>query len=65
MWNRLIADFCAAVRRDDVAHASVPHLATLLDGLRAQEVIEAARRSEGERRWVNIREEFGTESFSA
>ena len=56
VWNRLIADFCTAVRRGDVAHASVPHLPTLLDGLRAQEVIAAARRSEEERRWVDPRE---------
>jgi predicted dehydrogenase len=60
-WNRLIADFITAVRRGDVAHASVPHLPTLVDGLRAQEVIAAARLSEEERRWVNLREEFGTE----
>jgi len=56
VWNRLIADFCTAVRRGDVAHASVPHLPTLLDGLRAQEVIAAARRSEEERCWVSLRE---------
>jgi predicted dehydrogenase len=57
VWNRLVADFITAVRRGDVAHASVPHLPTLLDGLRAQEVIAGARRSEQERRWVNLRED--------
>ena len=54
VWNRLIADFITAVRQGDVAHASVPHLPTLLDGLRTQEVIAAARRSEEERRWVDL-----------
>ena len=54
VWNRLIADYITAVRQGDVAHASVPHLPTLLDGLRAQEVIAAARRSEEERRWVDL-----------
>ncbi len=61
VWNRLIADFITAVRRGDVAHATVPHLATLADGLRTQEVVTAARRSEDERRWVDIRKEFGME----
>jgi hypothetical protein len=36
-------------------------LPTLVDGLRTQEVITAARRSEDERRWVDIRMEFGME----
>lgn len=61
-WNRLITDFVTAVRRGDVAHASVPHLPTLEDGLRAQEVIEAAQRSEEQHRWVDLRDEFGMES---
>ncbi|MCP4376550.1 MAG: Gfo/Idh/MocA family oxidoreductase, partial [bacterium] len=55
-WNRLIADFVKAVRRGDVAHATVPHLPTLDDGLRNQEIIAAARLSEKERRWVNLDE---------
>jgi predicted dehydrogenase len=59
-WNRLIGDFVTAVRRGDVAHAAVPHLPTLIDGLRAQEVIAAAQRSEQERRWVDLRKEFET-----
>lgn len=54
VWNRLIADFVTAVRRGDVAHASVSHLPTLVDGLRVQEVIDAARRSEEERCWVKV-----------
>ena len=58
VWNRLIADFITAVRRGDVDHTSVPHLPTLVDGLRAQEVIDAAMRSEAERRWVEVRQEF-------
>jgi predicted dehydrogenase len=57
-WNRLIADFCTAIRRGDVAHASVPHLPTLVDGLRAQEVIDAAMRTEAERCWVDVRQEI-------
>ena len=57
VWNRLIADFIAAVRRGDIAHASVPHLPTLVDGLRSQEVIAAARLAEDERRWVRVRPE--------
>ncbi|MCP4403759.1 MAG: Gfo/Idh/MocA family oxidoreductase [bacterium] len=55
-WNRLIADFVKAVRRGDVAHATVPHLPTLDDGLRNQEIIAAAGLSEKERRWVNVDE---------
>jgi predicted dehydrogenase len=55
-WNRLIADFVKAVRRGDVAHTSVPHLPTLDDGLRNQEIIAAARLSENERRWVGLDE---------
>jgi hypothetical protein len=57
VWNRLIADFVAAIRHGDLAHASVPHLPTLVDGLRAQEVIAAAQRSEQERCWVQVRQE--------
>jgi predicted dehydrogenase len=55
-WNRLIADFVKAVRRGDVAHTYAPHLPTLVDGLRAQEVIVAARLSEAERRWVDLQD---------
>lgn len=58
VWNRLIADFCTAIRRGDVAHSSVPNLPTLVDGLRAQEMIAAALLAEKERRWVDIRKEF-------
>ncbi|MCP4395940.1 MAG: hypothetical protein GY801_01320, partial [bacterium] len=39
-------EFVKAVRRGDVAHATVPHLPTLDDGLRNQEIIAAARLSE-------------------
>jgi predicted dehydrogenase len=55
-WNLLIADFVAAVQAGDAGHSSVPHLPTLEDGLRVQETIAAARRSEEERRWVRIDE---------
>jgi predicted dehydrogenase len=58
VWNRLISDFIAAIRKGDVAHTSVPHLPTLADGLRAQEVIAAAQLSEAERRWVDIQQEL-------
>jgi len=46
------------IRRGDVAHASVPHLPTLADGLRAQEVIDATMRSEKERCWVEVQQEL-------
>ena len=55
-WNRLVADFVAAVRAGDVRHATVPHLPTIEDGLRAQEVIAAAERADAERRWVDVAE---------
>jgi predicted dehydrogenase len=55
-WNRLIADFVAAIRKGDVTHSSVPHLPILEDGLRAQEVVAAARHSEKVRRWVALDE---------
>ena len=55
-WNRLIADFVTAVRRKDVNHTSVPHLPSLVDGLRNEEIIAAARRSNDERRWVELAE---------
>lgn len=45
-WNRLIADFVQAIRQGDVNHASVPHLPTVVDGLRCQEIIAGARRSD-------------------
>ena len=37
-WNRLIADFVTAVRNNDKRHVSVPHLPTLVDGLRTPSV---------------------------
>jgi predicted dehydrogenase len=55
-WNRLIADFVTAIRKGDVTHSSVPHLPCLEDGLRAQEVVAAARLSEKTRRWVVLDE---------
>ena len=55
-WNRLIADFCSAIRRSDIGHKSVAHLPTFADGLRVQEFIAAAERSEAERRWVDLAE---------
>jgi len=53
-WNRLIADFVRAIREGDIEHRLVPHLPTLTDGLRCEEIIAAARRSEAERRWVAV-----------
>ena len=53
-WNRLIADFVTAVRRGDIKHESVPHLAHISDGLAAQQVIGACELSHAERRWVNL-----------
>jgi predicted dehydrogenase len=55
-WNRLIEDFVCAVRRGDAAHSSCPHLPFLEDGLRAQEVVAAARQSEEAGRWVALDE---------
>jgi predicted dehydrogenase len=53
-WNRLVADFVSAIRKGDVTHSTVPHLPRLVDGLRAQEVVAAARRSAKVRRWVEL-----------
>ena len=55
-WNRLIADFVAAIRRGDAAHAGASHLATFADGLRLQELFAAVERSDAERRWVALEE---------
>jgi predicted dehydrogenase len=44
-WNRLVADFVRAVRGRDIEHEACRHLATLTDGLRIEEIISAARRS--------------------
>lgn len=53
-WNRLIADFVAAVRVGDIRHETVPALPTFADGLRTMEVICAAERSDAEQRWVKL-----------
>ena len=53
-WNRLIADFVTAVRRGDIKHESVPHLAQISDGLAAQRVISACELSHAERQWVDL-----------
>jgi predicted dehydrogenase len=55
-WNRLIADYVTAIRKGDATHSSVPHLPCLEDGLRAQEIVAAARHSEKMRRWVALEE---------
>lgn len=55
-WNRLISDFVSAIRKGDKDHAAVPILATLEDGLRAQEVVEGGRLSEKVQRWVELEE---------
>jgi predicted dehydrogenase len=53
-WNRLAADFVTVIR--SAAHSSVPHPPAFGDGLRAREVVAAARRSAMERRWVELDE---------
>jgi len=53
-WNQLIADFIKAIRQGNTQ--SVPHLPTLIDALRGQEIIEAAQLSATEKRWVAIEE---------
>lgn len=55
-WNKLIADFVRAIRQGDVKHSSVPHLPTVVDGLRCQEIIAGARKSDEEIRWVSLSE---------
>ena len=54
VWNRVVADFVTAARAGDVRHAAVPHLPTIEDGLRAQEVVAAAERADTERRSVDL-----------
>jgi predicted dehydrogenase len=51
-WNRLIEDFIGAVRNNDKDHQSYPSLPTLTDGLRTEEVIDAARRSSSTGQWA-------------
>lgn len=53
-WNRLIADFVLAIRQGDTVHGTLPHLPTLTDGLRVEEIIAAARASATEERWVAV-----------
>ena len=53
-WNRLIEDFIEAVRNDDKDHESYPSLPTLTDGLRTEEVIDAARVSTSTGRWATV-----------
>lgn len=53
-WNRLIVNFVGAVRDQDIEHESVPHLATLTDGLRTEQIIAAARQSSDARQWVTV-----------
>jgi predicted dehydrogenase len=55
-WNRLIEDFIEAVRNDDKDHENYPSLPTLTDGLRTEEVIDAARRSSSTGRWATVSE---------
>jgi predicted dehydrogenase len=54
--NRLSADFVAAIRAGDVAHAGVPVLPRFADGLRLQEVFAAVERSHMQDRWVALEE---------
>jgi predicted dehydrogenase len=53
-WNRLIADFVAAIRAGDVAHSATPALPSFADGLRLQEVFAAVERSNAEGCWIAL-----------
>jgi predicted dehydrogenase len=53
-WNRLIEDFIGAVRNNDKDHESYPTLPNITDGLRTEEVIDAARRSSSTGRWTTV-----------
>ncbi|MCB0064693.1 MAG: Gfo/Idh/MocA family oxidoreductase [Caldilineaceae bacterium] len=53
-WDQLIADFVKAIRKGD--RSATPHLPTLTDALRGQEVIAAAELAAAEQRWVAIQE---------
>jgi predicted dehydrogenase len=53
-WNRLIEDFIGAIRNNDKDHKSYPSLPTLTDGLRTEEVIDAARRSNSTGCWATV-----------
>jgi len=53
-WNRLIEDFIGAIRNNDKDHESYPSLPTLTDGLRTEEVINAARRSSSSGGWATV-----------
>jgi predicted dehydrogenase len=53
-WNRLIEDFIGAVRNNDKDHKSYPTLPHITDGLRTEEVIDAARRSNSTGRWTTV-----------
>ncbi|MBI1299957.1 hypothetical protein GC175_33960 [bacterium] len=53
-WNLLIAEFVHAIRHGDTQHRSVPHLPTLIDGLRAEEIVAAARASDASGMWVSV-----------
>jgi predicted dehydrogenase len=53
-WNRLVEDFIGAIRNNDKDHKSYPSLPTLTDGLRTEEVIDAARRSNSTGRWATV-----------
>jgi predicted dehydrogenase len=53
-WNRLIEDFIKAVRDDDWGHERHPNLPSLRDGLRTEEIIDAARRADDSGQWVTV-----------
>ena len=56
-WDRLIEDFIGAVRDDDRNHENYPSLPRLTDGLRTEQVIDAARRSNSTRQWESVADE--------
>ena len=53
-WNRLVEDFVAALRANDLRHETVPHLAHVSEGLASLCVIDACERSYAEKRWVDF-----------
>jgi len=58
-WYRLFQDFVRAIRRGDVAHASVTPLPSVEDGMMVLRAVMAARRSAQEMRWVELSELVG------
>lgn len=58
-WYRLFQDFIKAIRRGDVARATVPYLPSVEDGLKVMQAVIAAARSAQGMRWVQLNEISG------